>query len=430
MAKHLRSVGRDLQSMVIESPKWVHRRIQVIDSTQAGRLRLENSLDLTPPSHTRIDGSKGMAIIPIAVIPKQVLSAWWITDATGKPLSVISRRQSSPLVRQMLISTLARVGIDGANELSGSEEFFNFVDNSEALAPRSPQTLFDRYPALSRKKAEYEVVRDFVNLLSTCWVVLVEIPEELLDRRSIIKYGYDLMPRQKKVSLWGDNASFSIDIDDPGFSQSLHHEVHVAPELVTLQSSLEHQVARGGKTRIIAKHEQPGTIAHIQNVKYIPRFGTAALEFQCLPQHGGIRVFTGWALGLTGVLLILSMVMWFGPLDFFFLPHWRASTSATVILTVPALLFSWLARTPEAPLVALALLRLRIINLLLALTFLAMASALSILWSPLWWKTIWVTSYVAYACALTLWIVEKFRSRPKSYGVSPTTGESKSKSVS
>ena len=152
MAKHLRSVGRDLQSMLFESPKWVHRRVQVIDSTQAGRLRLENSLDLTPPSHTKIDGSKGMAIIPIAVIPKQVLSAWWITDATGKPLSVISRRQSSPLVRQMLISTLVTVGIVGANELSGSEEFLEFVDNSEALAPISPQTLFDQYSALSKKK--------------------------------------------------------------------------------------------------------------------------------------------------------------------------------------------------------------------------------------------------------------------------------------
>lgn len=429
MAKHLRSVGRDLQSMLFESPKWVHRRVQVIDSTQAGRLRLENSLDLTPPSHTKIDGSKGMAIIPISVIPKQVLSAWWITDATGKPLSVISRRQISPLVRKMLISTLVTVGIVGASELSGSEEFLEFVDNSEALAPISPQTLFDQYSALSKKKAEYEVVRDFVNLLSTCWVVLVETPEESLDRRSIIKYGYDLTPRQKKVSLWGDNASFSIDIDDPGFSESLHHEVHVAPKLVTLQSSLEHQVAHKGKTRIIAKHEQPGTIAHIQNVEYIPRFGTAALEFQCLPQHGGIKGFTGWDLGLTGVLLVFSMVIWFGPLDFFFLPHWRASTSATVILAVPALLFSWLARTPEAPLVALTLLRLRIINLFLALTFLGMASALSIFWSPFWWKAIWALSYLAYVCALTLWIVEKLRSRPKSYGV-PPTGESNPKSVS
>lgn len=415
------SDGDSLRSMVIASPKWVHRRIQTIDHTTPGRILLKNSLDVTAPISAKIAGTKSRVIIPIAVLDKRVLSGWWVTDSAGSPLAVISQDRSRTLVQDMLVSFLAQFGIILSTNSAVQKRLLSFINNSEAIAAVAPNALLNAYPQLHGVNPEALFIKDFIQLLSRSWVVLVEVPEDVLGRRIIINYGYDLPSNEvRRPSIWSstDNDVYSLDVPDPGFSRSLHLQVLVPPELTIFEMSLEHGSASGEVNRAISSAARLGPIAHVQNMNFIPRFAKAAVEFRLRPARGGISAFTRWSLFFSWALIFFSLSIWIGPTEYYLNDDWKSSISSSVILVAPAIFMSWIARAPEPGVLATALVRLRRINILLALSMLTMAGALSVAWSPVIWAVLWVLSYMLGGFALAIWLAEHSARKPRKFSTS------------
>lgn len=408
--------GDRLRSMVIASPKWVHRRIQTSDHTTPGRVLLKNSLDLTPPASARIAGSSSRVVIPIAILDKKVLTGFWVRDSSGAPLAVINQERSTRLVADMLVSVVEQAGIEFTSNAAERRAQLKFVNNSEAIAPVPPTALLEAYPQLQAANPTIRFINDFIHLLANSWVVLVEVPEGALGQRTILSYGYDLpMNPVPPPRILQDNDVYSFDVSDPGFSRSLHHEVLVPPELAIFETSLEHGSVTGRVVRSIATATTLGPISHIQNLIFIPRFAKAGVEFRIRPAPTGISAFTRWALLLAWVFILASFAIWLGPTDYYLSRNWSGSISSSVILVAPALFMSWMARAPEPGVVARALYRLRLINILLALSMLTMAGALSVQWSPRMWTLLWLIAYAFGALALGFWLAERAVRKPRKF---------------
>ncbi len=391
--------GDVLRSLFLASPRWVHRRVQTISNVEAGSLKLQCSLDVTPPAKATIPSSKGCIIIPIAVMRKETMVGWWVEDSSGHPLSVINRNRSSELVLDMLISALKVIGLEPPRDAVEFSKLFSYIDNGDVSAHGTCTDLLEYFfkdgaaggtAELNEKEhARRELVRELAMLLQQYWIVLVEVPVECAGRRIIIRYGYDLPAKIRPPRHWRNNNGFSIDIDDAGFSMSLHHEVHVAPEAELFDTSLRYRSVSGEMSRVFDKNKVRQSKAHIQTNSYLPRFGRATLEFRVRPFRGGIRSFTLLA---TGAVMLSALITGLIPLDLngvFLQESWRETTSAAVILVLPALLLSWMARAPEPLMVEGTLIRLRLINLLLAASILFVATALSTLWQPVVWHSLW-----------------------------------------
>ncbi|MCW4466237.1 hypothetical protein OK351_12085 [Glutamicibacter sp. MNS18] len=360
------------------------------------------------PENAMIRGSTGQVIIPIAVLPKGVLWSWWVQDGGGAPLSVVSRRRSSELVEEMLCHALESAGVAVANVGTERETLLGFVNNGDNAPVKSAEALFRACKKRTNKEnaAYMEFVLDLVRVLESSWVVLVEVPEAQVGQRMIIKYGYDLQALVSPLDVNEDNDSYWIPISDPGFSSSLHLEVRVPPELEIFEISLVHVNADQTRSRVIGNTTLPNSVAHMQNDLFIPRFCVAHLEFRVRPVEAGLRRFTDFVLVAVTLVVIFLACIRFGDSALFLHKNWRNHSTAAVILALPALLLSWIARTPEAAVVKRAFHRLRLINIWLAMGIFSMAAALSAMWQPWVWAVLWTVPIVCCTAALLLRYLE------------------------
>lgn len=400
--------GQVLRSLFMSSDKWVHRRIQTIDDTVPGRTKITTSLDLTVPKNKTIQGSLGHVIIPIALLPKRVMLSWWVADSSGKPLTILNHTTSNKLVRVMLESSLKIAGVDVPTSSTDQDRILGFIENRDnngvTTNKRTSKEVLEllKTSSMIGEKKKIGLVEDSIDILERSWIVLIEVPDSMAGRRCIIKYGYDLQITMEPVGIRRDNDSYNLPVEDPGFSRSLHFEVISAPELEIYDFSLRHLNAKQSRDRVLADVKNVRCVAHLQNEIYIPRFGGAELQFRLRPIAYGIRKFTDVALFSVIILVIIATIIRLTSADWFLLEDWRKHTTAAVILALPALLFSWLARTPETMGVARSYYRLRLINILLAVTMLLMAAALSTLWQPWVWNLIWL--FVATCCIIAAWL--------------------------
>lgn len=404
----MNSDGQVLRSLFVSSDKWVHRRIETIDDTVPGRTKITTSLDVTVPKGKTIQGSAGQIIIPIALQPKRVMLSWWVTDSAGNPFSVLNHGTSSRLVRIMLSSALKIAGVDVPESSTDQQRLLGFVDNRDnngvETKNRTSEELLVLLNESTRSKSEQQIglAADLIDILNRSWIVLIEVPESMAGKRTIIKYGYDLQVAMEPIGIRRDNDSYSLPVEDPGFSRSLHFEVISAPELEIYEFSVKHLNANQLRDRVLADVKNVRCVAHLQNEIYIPRFGGAELQFRLRPMAYGIRKFTDVALISVIALVLIATLIRISDSDWFLQDTWREHTTAAVVLALPALLFSWLARTPETMGVARSYYRLRLINILLAITMLLMAAALSTLWQAWVWNLIWTLAI--FCCIIACWL--------------------------
>lgn len=391
--------GAALSALLISSADWVYRRVHVLDHTMPGRVRIQETLDVRIPEHEVILGSTDKLIVPISILPKGVLWSWWVEGGQGAPLSVIQRTESSKLVRAMLVDVLKKAGVSYPYLEDRDNRLLKFVNNGENTQTESADDLIClcRRFAEPANTANIEFVIDLIKVLESSWVVLVEIPMSLRGQRTLLRYGYDLKFHTDPLDVNKDNDSYREEIRDPGFSQSLHLEVRVPPELEVYELSLVNRSADQMHSIVIGDSEVPNSVAHIQNDPYTPRFSVTNFEFRLRPSKSGITQFTDAALATVSSVTLILLTLRLTGVAMLLESNWRTHTTAAVILALPALLLSWIARSPEPEVVRRAFHRLRLINIYLAISVFSMAAALSTLWKPLAWNFLW---YIPVACSV------------------------------
>lgn len=406
------SQGKALSALLISSTEWVQRRVQTLDHTTPGRVKIQETLDLRIPEQEVIEGSADKVILPIAILPKGVLRSWWVLDDHGVPLSVVKREDSSHLVKSMLREVLQKAGVEYEFSGIGHERLLGFVDNGENTSSVEASELLSlcRRFTNSKNLAGMQFVKDLIHVVESSWVVLVEVPRQRVGGRMILRYGYDLNFLTEPLDINQDNDSYSLAIRDPGFSRSLHVEVHVPPELEVYELSLVNisvdQAPTRRHTRVIGESAVPNSVVHIQNDSYVPRFSVTNLEFRLRPSMSGIRQFTDAALATVTIATMALLVLRLTGGSLALETDWRTHTTAAVILALPALLLSWIARAPEPEVVRRAFHRLRLVNIFMALSIFSMAAALSTLWKPLVWNFLWYIPVICCVMGLTLRYLE------------------------
>lgn len=385
------SDGDALRELVIGSKAWVHRKVQRYDYSTPGTVRVQATLDLTLQSLEVIHGSQQNALIPISLVTKGTLRSFDIRTAGNQPMAVLEAAQTTEMVRAMMRSILTVANLKLLAAADDTDEF-SFIECMPNNADSSVQTFRDRIPLRDASPQNLELVMKVVKQLSRTRLLIVEVPKILIGQRTVVSYSYDL--ELVKGSGFRSDSSFThqIEIEDPGFPASLHQEIVMPPELEICSLFLEFRQENRKYLRATVSGGDPQRVAHIYT-RDVPRFSKASLEFDVRPVASGLFNFTKYALAVVFLVTVFMVGVRFGPDDLFLQPEWISSTSAAVVLAGPAILLSWVARTPEHDIVAHALSQLRLINVLLAGSLFVTAVALSTAWQPIAWNVLWLLSY-------------------------------------
>lgn len=411
------SKGNALRALLISSTDWVQRRVHVLDHTQPGRVQIQESLDVRIPDQEIIPGSTARIIVPIAILPKGVLWSWWATDGSGTPLSVVQHVASTQLVKSMMLEVLDAVGISAAKSGVDPEPMLEFIDNGDNSRSANAKELVEtcKNHTNDQNADHMAFVHDLIRVLESSWIVLVEVPSDNKGKRMILRYGYDLQAVVAQVDINADNDSYSLPITDPGFSLSLHAEVRMPPELQVFEISLIHTRADRQQSRVLGSPVPINRVAHIQNDEFIPRLSVTELEFRLQPSDSGIRRFTDFALAAVSALVIALWLVRFDWPGNFLESDWRNHSTAAVILALPALLLSWMAKAPEPESVRRAFHRLRLVNIFLAIAMFSLATALSTLWTHWVWNIFLFIPVICCIVAITLRYLEWIHRRPSEF---------------
>lgn len=404
------AVGETLNLLLTQSQDWVHRRVDALRLDVDGTTRRFVSVDLTLPKDRVIPGSKGHVLIPLGVLekgPKQRLN----TSLEGKPVPVLGRQEHAKLVAEMLEERLPST-LRAVWSRSSRRALFLAIASCQA---DSIDETGDRYEvwrddALGNKvldEAALQQIEDFDSLVGqmlTNFVFLVEVKEELVGQRLILKYALDQAAPNSRGS--GTKRLVILQpVPDLGFAASHHMEVEVPAGLVVDSLTLaEIGEAQDGSGDQFAESFPEGRVGHVNIEPSTPQ-AVGVLRAEISVARQGLFFFTQWTLiSVVALVAFASLVRVF---DQFFLkmePDTIPSPAASILLVGPALLISWMSRLPEHLLVARMVgpLRGMLILSALALTIVAGLAAVRLqptVWNGAWWVV------VALVAAVSVWFM-------------------------
>lgn len=405
--------GEILRILIIGSKEWVHRKVQRYGFAVPGIVRVENILDLTLDRRLAIPGTHKRLVVPISLVAKIPLLAFEASSPSGGSMAILRAAECTDYAQKMMLSVLehAKVSLIFA---SPDEKPLAFIDCDEAFADAKLKFFRRRINTSGATKQGVEIVMQMARLLAYNRLLLAEFPVTSLEQRCTVAFSYSLELKARRGIGLHDFDKYQFVIDDPGFASSLHQEVMNPAELKTSSIFIEYSKEDGRLRQAFTDGGSANRIAHVY-ARDVPRISQASLEFRLRPNSTGLLNFTWMSLAVIGLLTLFMIIVRFGETGAFLRLDWLQTNSAAVVLVGPALLLSWLARAPEHAVVTRALTRLRIVNVLLAGSLLAVAAAVSIAWERPIWNLTWILSYVFYGVALLLSLTPVFfRQRQKS----------------
>lgn len=444
LTKPLRTDAERLRILLFESHNWVHRRVDALRLGSGGTTRRHVSLDFTLDAENAIVGSKGTVVVPVAVLQKVPLRGFDIT-CNGKPLSVLGTSDSAPVTLAMLEGTVPEeigLSLESRKELSalireavyfqplrlagnGAEGLLQYEDEGQPghLDPEPSRTWIDGWDAadvvtdrmkewfakqtglvdgqtdvLAKRMATIErFIRSFV--------LLAEIDEICVSRRTVVKYALDQDFPERRSILWREIPFIQI-VPDFGFARSQHIEFEVPAglvvnslELVPFDSNNRNaglvQLSRGEQSRAAHVYAAPED-----------RFQDAVFLADVAPAAQGLLTFVTGAVAVVLALAVMSVPIRMAEPPIIDTAKLLPSPAASLLLIGPALLLSWMAKEPEHRLSAAVLFPLRAMLILDAVALLLMAGLAAVptvawIWSATWWviyalvalSTVWLILY-------------------------------------
>lgn len=407
--------GESLFNLIVRSQEWVHRRVDKIHLTSAGRTRRLVSVDFTAPKKYTIKASGGKCIVPLAMLRKQPQRAFDVKSASGQSLPVLNTTQHAQLVVKMLLAALT---VCGVKPLSGKHHDYELAKElvvaHERESALEAESNFLRTLDFTSAEAPLKIFAEkIIQTLRDSYVLLVELDRLILGCRSVVKYSYDEeeIPKKSLHRKSGvrhreyNEVAFETSIPDPGFAKSQHVEIWVPDDVELGSSSVAWWFGLGTPVDSEVERERYGQrIAHV-STSNIDRFCEAKAFFIVRPIKTGLNAFALIALiAFVSIAIVATIVMEMpsGSL----LGHWIIpSQAASIILVAPAILLSWLARPPENSVVYQALLPLRTLVCFIAFGFLLMALAAAVPLNPVVWKLLWWIIWILVVVCVLLWVV-------------------------
>lgn len=396
--------------LIMNSPQWVHRRVEALRMGESGRSRWHISHDLTVPKQFCIPGSKDRMIVPLGSVRKTALRNVDTSGAGASSLSLLGKEENGNYAVAMLLmlaeslfgskvaaapeSRRIITNVVHANErtqLLAIKEFRAWcAGNATNIDPDKMSKGFDK---------SLDFFTGFVGQFAGTFLLMVEIDSKLAGTRCVIKYSRDDIAPEHRGNKSRQTA---WEIPDYGFARSYHLEVEVPPGLVYQELEMIEFDSKGKPARtIVDAPPHPQVVAHLA-CEPSERMSTAVAGLTLAPSlQGQYRVARSSAWITFGVALIA----WFSAL----LPGVLVSETAgpvsaavSLLLTGPALLLSWFSRSPEHEVVAWIMRPYRNMILLSVTTLLLLAAAAALPLVPVVQDLVWLPVLALQTWALCL----------------------------
>lgn len=402
------SMGETLRQLLRDSRFWVHRRVDSLRLDADGTTRRFVSLDITIPKTLKCRGSEARVVVPLGVLEKGTKQRF---DASydGKSIPVLGRKDNSLIVAELLLASLPSFLKDGIAD--GRKRKDLFIDIT-SCAPDESNNVLEKYfdwsesivgdrELSSAQLEELEVFDALVEQMTKNFVLLVEVDEQVIGRRVVMKYAFD---QDEPTAKYPGTSRIVIaqDVNDLGFASSHHVELEVPTGLSVQKLELIEIRGEGdNQDDQIARKDAKGRLAHV-NINPSAPDAVGLLRAEIAVAKQGVFSFT--IVTVWAVLIAILVATAIRIFDEFVIRGEPAipSPAASILLIGPALLISWMSRTPEHPMLAGMLKPLRRMLTLAAFSLLIMAGLAAVQVQPWLWHVTWGVLIVSALLNLTL----------------------------
>jgi hypothetical protein len=242
------------------------------------------------------------------------------------------------------------------------------------------------------------------------FLLVVEVDEDLVGRRTVVKFSYD---RSLPVPDLGNRVGIiEFGRPDAGLAHSQHIEFAAPAGLLVRRLSV--QETAGDEYVEDPREDIPAKPRGTAHVAFAPseNYSGAEVSVELVPAASGVFTFT-----LVGVLVVLVFGLTVAAEKFYgaqiLSPRFVVPSQAVSLLLVgPALFLSWMARAPEHRALEVMLLPLRLMLIACAFVLLTAGIGVGVPLEPWWWNLVWlvvVVAAVANFLALVLYLVNARR---------------------
>jgi hypothetical protein len=341
------SLHGEIAELLLTSSEWIHRRVDSVELLDDRTARRRVSVDFTLPRSSAARTRHA----PLLLLRKQPLSNFDLRDEDGRPVPLLTRRQTGKITTSILVRL--------ADAIAGTPLPGELIDACAAIAQGSPAEASramrfiatDLQPEPLRERIRRDVTfRELATTLVASFPVIVPVRDG--DERRILKLAYDepVAPSRGVLSAlgwWG----FSMLVDLPYLSASgSHHlEVRQSPGLEHVDAVLVTRNPDGTRTR--TWQPGPASATHFY-AGDAPRGSRGLAIVRMRTRREGLLrsgpVFAAaTALALTGAWFALPGIAT------------KAADVGPLLLAFPAVLAAFLASTGEHPIASRLLLGAR-----------------------------------------------------------------------
>lgn len=354
-------MARSKADMMIEllftPDAWINRRIEAVHFLDSGETRRVVSIDYTLPKSLRVAGSRDRVIIPVAFRLKEPLRNLDTFDPAGAPLSVLRASEAAPLSAAVLQRFARNVAPDlPGRTLARLDTLLTRIVTLPADEALRVAAAVRRWVALfwsDDVAAEAGLFVDVVEAFSRSFVLMLEVPSEIVGVRSMVKFSYEL----PVDILEGAELPYNLELDGPQLwmSASCHLEIATPPG-VQVRELVVRERGSGRQWRdpeSEAENLAPGHRAHVVCRRTAPlASGSTLVAFE--PDNRSVlmaAVLSTWA-AFIAFLLPPVMRALDATTDADLLSRGISESSVSLLLLGPAALVAYLGRAPEHQLVA------------------------------------------------------------------------------
>ncbi|MEX5268786.1 hypothetical protein [Kocuria sabuli] len=405
-----------LRTLFLSPRDWIHRRVESVLMSPDGVTRRKVSLDVDLAAHDPWPAdAAGRLLVPVTIQAKQPLRNF---DAVceGEPAPVLSTEDNGALAELLLrglipeqlppaeAAVLAEQHVPAVvhvPELLVEDALDGFWAHCEHLRA-VVQELIDRgrLPAEDAENwdGDFALFTTVADQLARGFLLTFALPAELAGRRLVLKYAMDEQyaagsrprARDRLRHCWMPWVG-RVGLHDLASCRSFHLELTVPAEVrlhefTVLSSDEDRSDAPAGSHRAVHRvlaedrtaRRWPGAVRGHLALRPTSRFDDAFCEMVILPARQGITAFASVAVSLVTAVLLLVGVVALVPQQVLG-PGWQVpSAAASIVMSVVAVLLSWINRQPEHDLSVRVMRPLRYALNLEAFVMLMLAGAASV----------------------------------------------------
>ncbi|MEX5301400.1 hypothetical protein [Kocuria sabuli] len=429
-----------LRTLFLSPRDWIHRRVESVLMSPDGVTRRKVSLDVDLAAHDPWPAdAAGRLLVPVTIQAKQPLRNF---DAVceGEPAPVLSTEDNGALAEALLrglipeqlppaeAAVLAEQHVPAVvhvPELLVEDALDGFWAHCEHLRA-DVQELIDRgrLPAEDAENwdGDFALFTTVADQLARGFLLTFALPAELAGRRLVLKYAMDEQyaagsrprARDRLRHCWMPWVG-RVGLHDLASCRSFHLELTVPAEVrlhefTVLSSDDDRPAAPAGSHRAVHRvlaedrtvRRWPGAVRGHLALRPTSRFDDAFCEMVILPARQGITAFASVAVSLVTAVLLLVGVVALVPQQVLG-PGWQVpSAAASIVMSVVAVLLSWINRQPEHDLSVRVMRPLRYALNLEAFVMLMLAGAASVPFTAAAAGAYWALLLLVHVLSLVL----------------------------